>query len=134
MSAGSIRRPPIPPSTDDGAPLCACVPGGPAVRAHRAVQRRSRGERRCAYRVPCRIRELGGAAPEALEGQTVNISGGGLALLVSRALDAGLRVEVLLPTPDGAGIRMAGEVAHSRRVVSGTFEVGVRLLRAGNAP
>lgn len=129
MSAGSTGRPHTSSCREEAASAGTRGPGGRAAPAPCAPQRRGWRARRFACRVLCRVRELGGASRVVLEGQTVNISGGGLALLVGRALERGARVEVLLPSPDGSGIRLTGEVAHSRRVLSGTYEVGVRLER-----
>jgi hypothetical protein len=60
----------------------------------------------------------------------VNLSANGLAVQLSRPMDAGTPVEVLLPPLDGEPTRLLGTVAHSRRVLSGTFEVGI--LISGN--
>jgi len=58
-------------------------------------------------------------------GQTVNLSANGLAVQLGRPVHDGVRVEVLLPQLDGEPTRLVGRVAHSRRVLSGTFEVGI---------
>jgi hypothetical protein len=88
---------------------------------------RRRAERRVSHRVPCRVR-----ASDALQGkgvcvvgQTVNLSANGLAVQVGRSMAEGTSVEVLLPPLDGEPTRLLGRVAHSRRVLSGTFEIGI---------
>jgi hypothetical protein len=88
---------------------------------------RRRGERRVAHRVPCRVRapQTLSGKPLSVIGQTVNLSANGMAVQIGQPLDAGTRVEVLLPHLDGEPTRVLGKVAHSRRVVSGTFEVGI---------
>jgi hypothetical protein len=102
-----------------------------AVVAAKVDKARRRAERRVAHRVPCRVR-----AADALDGkgicvigQTVNLSANGLAVQVGESMDAGTLVEVLLPPLDGEPTRLVGTVAHSRRVLSGTFEIGI-LVRA----
>ena len=90
---------------------------------------RRRTERRVPHRVPCRLRasdDIPGK-PVALLGQTVNLSASGLAVQVGCPVQCGARVEVLLPRVDGEPTRLAGTVAHSRRVLTGTFEVGIRI-------
>jgi hypothetical protein len=88
-----------------------------------------RAERRVAHRVPCRVRTSdsvhGGGT--AVLGQTVNLSASGLAVQVGQPLEAGALVEILLPHLDGEPTRLRGRVAHSRRVLSGTFEIGIRI-------
>jgi hypothetical protein len=55
----------------------------------------------------------------------VNLSVNGLAIQVGRPIATGASVEVLLPHLDGEPTRLLGRVAHSRRVLSGTFEIGI---------
>ncbi|MFQ5805470.1 MAG: PilZ domain-containing protein [Phycisphaerae bacterium] len=88
---------------------------------------RRRAERRVAHRVPCRVRASDTAHGKAVSvvGQTVNRSANGMAVQVGQPMDEGARVEVLLPHLDGEPTRLMGTVAHSRRVVTGTFEVGI---------
>ncbi len=88
---------------------------------------RRRVERRVAHRVPCRVRVSeppAGKGASAI-GQTVNLSANGLAVQLARPMPAGTAVEVLMPPLDGEPTRVLGTVAHSRRVLSGTFEVGI---------
>ena len=86
-------------------------------------------ERRVAHRVPCNVRAprtpLG--KPLSVVGQTVNLSANGMAVQLGQPLEEGTRVEVLLPHLDGEPTRLLGKVAHTRRVLSGTFEVGIRI-------
>jgi hypothetical protein len=63
----------------------------------------------------------------AVLGQTVNLSANGLAVQVGQPMEAGAQVEVLLPHLDGEPTRLQGTVAHSRRVVTGTFELGIQI-------
>jgi len=86
-----------------------------------------RAERRVAHRVPCRVRSFNSALgkPVSVVGQTVNLSANGLAVQIGRPIEEGTSVEVLLPHLDGEPTRLCGRVAHSRRVLSGTFEVGI---------
>ncbi len=88
---------------------------------------RRRVERRVAHRVPCRLRASGDLQGKTLSvvGQTVNLSANGLAVQVGQPMDAGTSVEILLPPLDGEPTRLLGKVAHSRRVLSGTFEIGI---------
>jgi hypothetical protein len=75
------------------------------------------------------VRAASAAASKALSviGQTVNLSANGLAVQIGRPLLEGTWVEVLLPHLDGEPTRLRGKVVHSRRVLSGTFEVGIRI-------
>jgi hypothetical protein len=88
---------------------------------------RRRAERRVAHRVPCRVRSHNTLLGKRVSvvGQTVNLSADGLAVQVGQPMDEGTSVEVLLPHLDGEPTRLWGRVAHSRRVLSGTFEVGI---------
>jgi len=88
-----------------------------------------RGERRVPHRVPCQLRARNDALGKAvaLLGQTVNLSASGLAVQVGQPVQYGARVEVLLPHIDGEPTRLNGTVAHSRRVHTGTFELGIRI-------
>jgi len=105
-------------------------------RAVRSQPARGRGERRVAHRVPCRVRVRHAADGRklAVVGQTVNLSANGLAVQLGRALEHGVAVEVLLPHLDGEPTRLHGRVVHSRRVLSGTFEIGIRLEPGAAAP
>jgi hypothetical protein len=90
---------------------------------------RRRAERRVAHRVPCRVRAADTVYGKAVSvvGETVNLSANGLAVQLGRPVEDGARVEVLLPQLDGEPTRLVGRVAHSRRVLSGTFELGIRI-------
>ncbi len=90
---------------------------------------RRRTELRFAHRVPCRVRTREGHTKAALSviGQTVNLSARGVAVQVGHPIRVGLPVEVLLPHLDGEPMRVTGRVVHSRRVVSGTFEIGISI-------
>lgn len=101
--------------------------------AAKTSKSRSRVERRVAHRVPCRVRASAALQGKGLcaIGQTVNLSANGLAVQLSRPMDEGTAVEVLLPPLDGEPTRLVGTVAHSRRVLSGTFEVGILISGGG---
>jgi hypothetical protein len=88
---------------------------------------RRRAERRVAHRVPCRVRVLNSSTGRVVSvvGQTVNLSVSGLAVQLGCAMVAGTHLEVLLPQLDGEPMRLHGRVVHCRRVLTGTFEVGV---------
>ena len=88
---------------------------------------RRRAERRVAHRVPCRVRVLNTSTGRGISvvGQTINLSVSGLAVQLGRALVTGTHVEVLLPQLDGEPMRLHGRVIHCRRVLTGTFEVGI---------
>jgi hypothetical protein len=109
------------------APLLSVPAATPAAPKTNAFRRRT--ERRVAHRVPCRVRTLDVARDKstAVLGQTVNLSANGLAVQVGRPMEAGAQVEVLLPHLDGEPTRLRGMVAHSRRVVTGTFELGIQI-------
>ena len=64
----------------------------------------------------------------------MNLSVNGLAVQLARPIDEGTEVEVLLPPLDGEPTRLLGTVAHSRRVLSGTFEIGILTAPDGAAP
>jgi hypothetical protein len=92
---------------------------------------RRRAERRVAHRVPCQVRasdaDAGHGRIVSVVGQTVNLSANGLAVQLGRPVREGAHVEVLLPQLDGEPTRLVGRVAHSRRVLTGTFELGIRI-------
>ena len=78
---------------------------------------------RTAHRSRCTLRvrdSIGQLLTET--GETVNISPQGIAIQLARPLAAGAAVEVEL-----AGEPVVGKVAHSRRVSTGTFEIGIQL-------
>ncbi len=93
------------------------------------AEARRRGELRFAHRVPCRVRSRSetATAPISVTGQTVNLSANGVAVQIGQPLHVGQAVEVFLPHLDGEPMRVTGRVIHSRRVVSGTFEVGISI-------
>lgn len=91
-----------------------------------------RYNRRVALRTPCRVRVREGAGLEgaAFYGNAVNLSHDGLAIQLGHALEPGFKVEVLLPHLDGEPTCLYGDVVHARRVVTGTYEIGIRLRQA----
>lgn len=92
-----------------------------------AFERHTRGEPRIAHRMPCRVlltdAETGSRV--ALAGETLNLSRRGLAVQVGRKVSPGATVEVLIEAPDGGPSCLVGAVIHSRRVLSGTYELGI---------
>lgn len=88
----------------------------------------ARRPRRVPYRVPCRLRVIDPPPVSGFSvvGQTENVSARGLAVRLGVELSEGVGVEVLLPL-HGEPTCLYGRVAHSRRVTSGTFELGVRI-------
>lgn len=98
----------------------------PAVAAGNAAVKRRR-KRRIPHRVPCRLRIFGPLAAQPLLGETVDISPTGLALQLGADVAAGTRVEVLLPHLDGEPACLYGTVVRRRRVLTGTYEIGIRL-------
>ena len=80
------------------------------------------------YRVPCWLRaDCSDGKAVSVVGETVNLSANGLALQLGQSVRCGTSVEVLLPQLDGEPTRMVGRVAHSRRVTTGTFELGIEV-------
>lgn len=92
-----------------------------------AFERHTRGEPRVAHRMPCRVlltdAETGSRI--TLAGETLNLSRRGLAVQVGQKIPTGLTVEVLIEAPDGGPSCLVGAVIHSRRVLSGTYELGI---------
>jgi len=109
-------------------PSLATIPSAGVI-ASKLNEARQRGERRVAHRVPCRVRAALEGKRQSLTsvGQTVNLSASGLAIQLGQPLDSGTNVEVLLPHLDGEPTRLLGRVAHSRRVLTGTFEIGIEI-------
>jgi hypothetical protein len=92
-----------------------------------AFERHTRGEPRFAHRMPCRVLL---SDPETgtrveLYGETLNLSRRGVAVQVGREIPNGSAVEVLIEAPDGGPSCLLGAVIHSRRVLSGTYELGI---------
>lgn len=92
----------------------------PARAPRDSVRRR---ERRAVHRVPCRLRLCDDNV--TLVGETVNISSTGLAVHVGCAIPCGTLVEAIVPQFEGDPLRVTGAVVHTRRVLTGTFEVGI---------
>jgi hypothetical protein len=84
-------------------------------------------EPRVAHRVPCQIRTADALTGLTLlsNGETVNLSHRGVAIQLGRDVPTGTNVEVRLSNLDGGPAFLYGCVIHSRRVLSGTFEVGI---------
>lgn len=92
--------------------------------------RRLMGRGRAAHRFPCTV-VMGGPQQQsgkALRGQAVHISAEQLVLLLPESPTAGARVHASIALSDGRTALVAGQVARCRRVLTGTYEVGVRLV------
>ena len=90
---------------------------------------RQKREQRWSHRVPCLLRLLDSSGEAAVEvpGETVNMSAFGLAVQVSEPVPAGVSVETVIAHKSmGEAIVMRGTVVHSRRMLAGSFEIGVR--------
>ena len=90
-------------------------------------------ERRWSHRAPCvlRLLDVDGASNLEVRGETVNVSAEGLAIQVPGPVPAGLHVEtVIARTCDKDAIVVRGMVIHSRRILAGGYEIGVRTLAA----
>jgi hypothetical protein len=104
----------------------------PAASATAATNpRRSRSGRppRTPHRVPCRVRIINtvGGTEQTLVGQTANLSAAGIAVQLGAPVREGRQVEVLVPRMTGEALLLAGTAVHCRRVLTGTFEVGIAL-------
>ncbi len=90
-------------------------------------QRCKRREPRAPHRLPCRVRVFDPAEGTwvAKLGHTVNISPRGIALQVAMAIPIGARVEAVIPRFDAEPCSISGTVHHSRRVLTGAFEIGI---------
>ena len=87
-----------------------------------------RGERRIPHRVPCRVswHDPHSGQNTSLVGQTVNISSSGLSVQLGYEIPTGTWIETLVPHLDDEPIFVCGTVAHIRRVLTGTFEIGIQ--------
>ena len=88
---------------------------------------RKRAGCRVPHRVPCCLRVSGNqnTADLSITGETVNMSAGGLSVQLGQSVPQGTPVEVLLPQTTNEPICAHGLVVHSRRVATGTFEIGI---------
>ncbi len=112
--------------------VCA-VPSPAAAKtvSSSAARRQRRSRRRMPHRMPCVARIFNGATGFVTEaaGQTVNLSVGGVALQLSEPVREGTWIEVLVSRPVEQPIRIAGTVAHCRRLLLGAFEIGVEIAQ-----
>ncbi len=86
-------------------------------------------DRRWSHRAPCLLRLLdsGGEATFEIRGETVNMSASGLAVQVSEPVPAGMFVETVIAHKSvEEAIVLRGTVVNSRRMLAGSFEIGVR--------
>ncbi|HUX15904.1 MAG TPA: PilZ domain-containing protein [Phycisphaerae bacterium] len=89
---------------------------------------RRRAVPRSPHRVPCRLKVFDSPTGSewAVCGETVNISPAGVAVQLGKPIPEGTAVEVLIPHLDADPLCVHGIVAHTRRVLTGTFEIGIR--------
>jgi hypothetical protein len=108
----------------------AALPPNCAIthRANRPSARRR--ERRAAYRVLCRliVENPNNGERVVLIGQTVNVSESGLAVRVAHVLEIGTYVRAVIPREHGDPAVYDGVVAHCRRVLAVTYELGIEFL------
>lgn len=121
--------------TSAGQTLISAAPSGAAARSGIAHRPRRTREPRWSHRAPCCVRIADSATRRfaAVLGTTVNLSRRGIAVLIDRAVGDGAVVEVTLTGREGEPIQLVGTVAHCRRVLTGTFEIGVRCGETGDA-
>lgn len=108
-------------------PVSSQPPRG--ARSSRFEPQRPR-ERRTSFRAHCRVvvpHEHGADGNAVVfEGETLNLSARGVAIQTGQPLSLGTAVELQLSL-EGVDGPWRGVVVRSRRVVSGTFEIGVLL-------
>jgi hypothetical protein len=102
-----------------------------AIETRAPNARRSRRARppRTPYRVPCRVRffnEVTGTE-RTLCGQTANLSAAGIAVQLGVPVHDGAWIEVLVPRLTGESLCVAGTAIHCRKVLTGTYEIGITL-------
>ncbi len=87
-------------------------------------------ERRTSFRAHCRVVVSGETSADGaavvIDGETLNLSARGVAIQTGQPLSLGTAVELRLAL-EGVDGPWRGVVVRSRRVVSGTFEIGVLL-------
>lgn len=84
---------------------------------------------RWSHRAPCLLRLLdsGGETTIEIRGETVNMSASGFAVQIAGPVPAGLSVETVIAHKSAEeAIVLRGKVVHSRRMLAGSFEIGVR--------
>lgn len=84
-------------------------------------------EPRIAHRVPCQVRlsDAEAGSVVVVAGETVNLSPRGVAVHLGRIVPIGATVQVLLSSLEGEPAFLYGRVVHSRRVLTGTYEIGI---------
>ncbi len=102
--------------------------GSPASGERLAATRNRRTHPRAPHRLPCCVRVFDSEQNTwvAKLGHTVNLSSSGLAVQIGMAMPVGARVEAVLPRFEDDPLSISGHVMHSRRVMTGTFEVGIQ--------
>src|SRR5262245_17522955 len=96
---------------------------------------RRRAQRRRPHRVPCEVwlRDNITGERRVLAGQTVNLSATGIAVQVGETVACGTTVEALMLPALSTPLRVSGAVRHVRRVLTGTFELGIETWPADAA-
>lgn len=89
---------------------------------------RNRREPRTAHRAPCRVLIPGSG--DSFIGLTINLSRTGVAIQIGTPLAIGTDVQLTLPGLDRPHHLVPGRVIHQRRVMTGTFELGIALQEA----
>lgn len=107
--------------------------------SHQRVESEARESRRaaprCPQRLPCRVRVYDAAKGGWVTriGQAVNWSQEGLAVQVGMAIGVGSRIEAFVPRFEEEPLCLVGTVVHTRPVLAGTFEVGIKTTHAAPA-
>ncbi len=107
-------------------PVALANPSGTA-----RTRGRGSAEPRVPYRVPCRVRLVDPVSGEVRNviGETLNVSRGGMSLQISVNAAVGTWVETMVAHPCGEPMFLTGTVAHCRRTLASSFEIGVRATR-----
>lgn len=104
--------------------------------AYRSIPSNSAARRpaRLARRVPCRVNVLDGdeGAETVLAGHTVQVWRGGVAVQLARGIEPQTRVELQVVSEGDEIDTYSATVAYTRRVMSGTYEVGLTLKGPGD--
>lgn len=100
-----------------GAGLCGALlrPDTPTVALHDEIRQRLGIAERAAMRVPHQVPVEVGAGDELLEGEIIDVSVGGLLVRAPRPLAVGTALALAFALPDGARLRLRGEVVRQER-------------------
>ncbi|MBW7905631.1 MAG: hypothetical protein LC135_01020 [Phycisphaerae bacterium] len=90
--------------------------------------RRCQATRRAAHRLPCTVRVGDCQSPGSeLSGVAVVVSADQIVLLLPENPQPGTRIETSIWPQACDAVNLCGHVVSSRRVLTGTYEVGVKL-------